>query len=102
MTQVTNTTISIRLLTSSDIPIIVSAFKNLDWQIKPASIFEQYLGEQNNDRRICFVAFIDYEFAGYVTLKWQSDYKILQIIISQKYLISMYCLASGTKELVLL
>lgn len=67
---------NIRPLEKTDITTIVTAFKNSGWQIKPASIFEQYLDEQEQDKRICFVAFVDSEFAGYVTLKWQSDYKI--------------------------
>lgn len=55
MTQATNITISMRFLTSSDIPVIDRAFKNSDWQIKPADTFEQYLDDQNNDKRVCFV-----------------------------------------------
>ena len=67
---------NIRLLEKIDIAVIVNGFKESGWQIKPASIFEQYLDEQNNNKRICLVAFVDEEFAGYVTLKSQSDYKI--------------------------
>lgn len=67
---------NIRILEKNDIAVIVSGFKKSGWQIKPASVFEQYLNEQQQDKRICLVAFIDEEFAGYVTLKWQSDYKI--------------------------
>ena len=67
---------TIRLLEKIDIPAIVDGFKESGWQIKPASVFEQYLDEQAQDKRICLVAFFDSEFAGYVTLKWQSDYKI--------------------------
>jgi GNAT superfamily N-acetyltransferase len=65
---------NIRVLDKTDIAVIVSSFKKSGWQTKPASVFEQYLDEQNNDKRICLVAFVDDEFAGYVTLKWQSDY----------------------------
>ena len=66
----------IRLLEKTDIAVIVNGFKESGWQIKPASVFEQYLDDQEQDKRICFVAFIGEMFAGYVTLKWQSDYKI--------------------------
>jgi GNAT superfamily N-acetyltransferase len=66
---------NIRLLKKTDIAVIVNAFKESGWQIKPASVFEQYLDGQEQDKRICLVAFFDSEFAGCVTLKWQSDYK---------------------------
>lgn len=66
---------NIRVLEEIDIPLIVKAFEKSDWQIKPASIFEQYFSEQSNDERICFIAFWDDQFAGYVTLKWYSNYK---------------------------
>lgn len=66
---------NIRTLEKNDIVVIVSSFKHSGWQIKPASIFEQYVEEQLQDKRICLVAFVDNEFAGYVTLKWQSNYK---------------------------
>ena len=66
---------TIRILEKTDIPTIVSSFEKSGWQIKPAGVFEQYLDEQRQDKRICFVAFVNDEFAGYITLKWQSDYK---------------------------
>lgn len=79
---------NIRLLEKTDIAVIVNGFKESGWQIKPTSVFEQYLDEQQQGKRICLVAFVacraeaatqrrgNSEFAGYVTLKWQSDYKI--------------------------
>lgn len=67
---------NIRLLEKTDIAVIVNGFKESGWQIKPASVFEQYLDDQEQDKRICWVAFVGEKFAGYVTLKWQSDYKI--------------------------
>ncbi len=66
---------NIRILEKTDIAVIVSSFEKSGWQIKPASIFEQYLDDQNNDTSFCFVAFIGDEFTGYVILKWHSDYK---------------------------
>jgi len=64
----------IRPLEKSDIPIIVDGFANSGWTKKPTKVFEQYLDEQNSHMRACFIAFIDEQFAGYVTLKWQSSY----------------------------
>ena len=66
---------TIRLLEKTDIAVIVDGFKESGWQIKPTSVFEQYLYEQEQAKRICLVAFVNEKFAGYVTLKWQSDYK---------------------------
>jgi GNAT superfamily N-acetyltransferase len=66
---------NIGILKNSDIPIIVSSFEKSGWQIKPQSIFDKYLGEQNNDKCICFVSFVNNEFSGYVTLKFESDYQ---------------------------
>lgn len=70
----TNRNISIRLFKQSDIPVIIDAFKKADWP-KPTSTFEAYLKEQFSDLRLVWVAFVDDQFAGYVTLKWQSQYE---------------------------
>ena len=67
---------NIRLLKKKDIAVIVNSFKESGWQIKPSSTFEQYLDGGQQDKRICLVAFVGEKFAGYVTLKWYSDYKI--------------------------
>jgi GNAT superfamily N-acetyltransferase len=68
-------TISIKLLKYSYISIIVDGFAKSNWTKKPANIFEKYLEEQNNQRRIILVAYLGDQFAGYVTLKWKSQYK---------------------------
>ncbi len=63
----------IRLLESQDIPLIVDGFANHNWP-KPASLFEAYLKEQQQNQRMFWVAYLDNQFAGYITLKWQSKY----------------------------
>jgi GNAT superfamily N-acetyltransferase len=65
--------ISIRKLRASDIAIIVDAFGRANWP-KPASIFETYLQEQLTGARLVWVAYVNDQFAGYVTLNWQSQY----------------------------
>lgn len=70
--------ISIRKLNSSDIPIITDAFGQVNW-LKPASIFEKYLQEQLTGARLVWVAHVNNQFAGYVTLKWQSQYEPFSI-----------------------
>jgi Ser/Thr protein kinase RdoA (MazF antagonist)/GNAT superfamily N-acetyltransferase len=66
--------ISIRKLRASDIPIIVDAFGRANWP-KPAAIFETYLQEQLIGARLAWVAYVNDQFAGYVTLNWQSQYE---------------------------
>ncbi len=68
-----NSSLSIRHCTLSDIDTIVSCFAQANW-IKPRSIFEDYLSEQKNGDRLMWAAYMNEQFAGYVTLKWQSQY----------------------------
>ena len=69
-----NTMPLIRLLESNDIPEIAAAFRELEWN-KPASQYERYLGQQELGVRHVYVAFIDGQFAGYLTICWESSYK---------------------------
>lgn len=62
-----------RSLSQADIPLMVAAFAHIGWT-KPASLYEQYLEEQEKNYRCVWVAFQEGVFAGYVTLKWHSDY----------------------------
>lgn len=66
--------VSIERFKADDIPIIVDAFQQANWS-KPASIFEHYLQEQRVGTRLMWVANVNNQFAGYVTLKWQSQYE---------------------------
>ncbi|PKN90605.1 MAG: GNAT family N-acetyltransferase [Chloroflexi bacterium HGW-Chloroflexi-6] len=71
--------LTIRLLQSSDIQPIAAAFAELGWN-KPALQYEQYLSEQEAGQRVVLVAHSGvqnlqtWEFAGYVTICWQSHY----------------------------
>ncbi len=64
----------IKLLEKSDIFFIVDGFANSNWTKKSAKLFERYLKEQDEKQCICLVAFMDNEFAGYIILKWYSEY----------------------------
>lgn len=66
--------IQVRYLKNQDIYIIVSAFKQIGWN-KPASLLEKYLKEVELFERLVWVAFLNDQFADYVTLKWQSQYQ---------------------------
>lgn len=65
--------IQIRPLIRGDIVAISEAFNEIGWN-KPATLFERYLKEQDLGDRLVWVAHVKDEFAGYITLKWQSGY----------------------------
>lgn len=58
----------------SDIPILVNAFQKANWQ-KPYVLFEGYHQEQQQSERVVWVAYVQDQIAGYVTLKWASHYE---------------------------
>ena len=66
--------IKIRAIQESDIPMIVREFARFQW-LKPASTFEKYCDEQSQQERLTWLAFYQDNFAGYVTLKWNSFYQ---------------------------
>ena len=66
--------ITIRPLVQSDISLIVVKFAQHHWP-KPSSTFETYLQEQQKGERLIWVAYCNDQFAGYVTLVWQSKYQ---------------------------
>jgi len=68
-----NSGVEFRMLLKEDIPKIVSAFAEIGWD-KPASLYQTYLEEQEKRLRCVWIAFKEGTFAGYVTLKWQSEY----------------------------
>jgi len=63
----------IRPLIRENIVAISGTFNEIGWN-KPLSLFEGYLKEQEAGERLVWVAHFKGEFAGYVTLKWQSQY----------------------------
>jgi GNAT superfamily N-acetyltransferase len=65
--------IQIRLLEPSDPPSIAAAFDEMKWN-KPESQYWRYLHEQMAGTRICFVATVDGQFAGYATVNWRPTY----------------------------
>jgi len=68
-----NEQIPIRRLVPGDCVTISEAFAEQGWD-KPSGQFQNYLAEQTEGKREVFVAEIDREFAGYVTLLWLSKY----------------------------
>ena len=64
----------IRLLEESDPSAIAAAFKVIGWN-KPETQYQRYLREQLAGTRTCYVAMVDGQFAGYVTVNWRSPYR---------------------------
>jgi len=71
------TKLFIRLLERNDIAEIAGVFQKLGWN-KPASQYERYLMEQALEVRDVYVAFVEGEFAGYLTICWGSHYEPFQ------------------------
>ena len=65
--------IQIRSLQGGDPPIISAAFESIGW-VKPIPQYERYWAEQMAGTRVCLVATMGGEFAGYVTINWVSSY----------------------------
>jgi GNAT superfamily N-acetyltransferase len=66
-------TIQIRLLEASDPPNIAASFAVMGWN-KSETQYRRYLEEQVAGTRTCFVAIVNGQFAGYVTVNWQPTY----------------------------
>jgi GNAT superfamily N-acetyltransferase len=65
--------LTIRPLEDGDVAPISTAFDSLGWN-KPRTQYERYLSEQQRGVRAVFVAFVDDEFAGYLTVNWNPTY----------------------------
>ena len=65
--------IEIRAFEKKDISLIANEFARHHWP-KPQSTFDLYWHEQNTNERFLWVAFHNGQLAGYVTLKWSSEY----------------------------
>jgi GNAT superfamily N-acetyltransferase len=69
----TNEGLQIRSMTDTDPPIIAAACQRVGWG-KTEAQYRRYLAEHAAGMRTCFVATVDGEFAGYVTINWQPTY----------------------------
>ncbi len=65
--------IHLRSLNKEDPPIISAAFQAAGSK-KTEAQYVRYLNEQAEGDRVCTVAMVDGQFAGYVTLKWRPTY----------------------------
>ena len=65
--------IAIREMVESDCPVIANAFAAQGWN-KPISQYLRYWQEHIAGKRNVLLAEYDGQFAGYVTIVWESDY----------------------------
>ncbi|MGQ3888543.1 GNAT family N-acetyltransferase [Legionella sp. CNM-1927-20] len=70
--------VTITDLNDERIPSIIDAFNQSNWTLKPASLFKRYLQEQQQQKRLIWLAYYGDHFAGYITLKWHSNYPFFQ------------------------
>lgn len=63
----------LRKIQKSDLEKISQAFTTQGWN-KPISQYEQYFEFQERGKRDIIIAELDGAFAGYLTIKWKSDY----------------------------
>jgi GNAT superfamily N-acetyltransferase len=66
--------VEIRALNDGDPETISAAFKGIGAG-KPVAQYRRYLAEQLAGTRACFVATVDGQFAGYVTVNWRPTYR---------------------------
>ena len=70
--------VRVRLLQDRDVESVASAFRQIGSNTKPASLYQCYLSEQKKGQRTVLVAFAGNLFAGYLTIRWRSDYPPFQ------------------------
>ena len=66
--------LQIRKIKKSDARIISESFRKQGWEDKTEAQYERYFEFQENGARDVLIAEWKGAFAGYVTIKWQSDY----------------------------
>lgn len=71
-------TLELRAIRKEDCKKISKSFEEQGWN-KPVSQYEEYLAQQESGKRDVIIAALNKEFAGYLTIKWQSEYKSFQL-----------------------
>lgn len=67
--------IFIRPMMKYDIDDVVTKFEEIGWKDKNKKLFEKYIDELENGERLVWIAFYKEQFAGFVTLRWESEYE---------------------------
>ena len=66
--------VDIHRLSAADLEVIPAAFAAVGWPGKPAEQYRRYLREQADGARLILVARWTGDFAGYLTVNWDSGY----------------------------
>jgi ribosomal protein S18 acetylase RimI-like enzyme len=66
-------TVLVRTMRAEDVPTVAAAFAAQGWH-KPEAQYVRYLEEGAQGQRVILLAERAGEFAGYVTIVWESDY----------------------------
>lgn len=66
--------IGVRPMAKDDVVPMTHLFSSIGWH-KPASLFEGYLQDQDENKRLVWVASTGKDLAGYITLKRKSSYE---------------------------
>ena len=61
-------------MNADDPEVISNAFAMQGWKNKSKELFDRYLKEQEMNERITLIAEIGNNFAGYINIKWKSNY----------------------------
>lgn len=72
-----NQILSIRSIQPPDCKLISTAFERQGWS-KPESLYKSYLELQGTGQRDILIAESEGNFAGYLTIKWESDYPLFR------------------------
>ena len=73
MKKITTDHLTLREIHVKDPKIIHKAFQMQGWE-KPVTLYQKYLKYQETGERDIIIAILSDEFAGYLTIQWQSDY----------------------------
>jgi GNAT superfamily N-acetyltransferase len=65
--------VRVRTMAAADVALVAAAFAAQGWH-KPQEQYRRYLEESDRGRRVVLLAERAGEFAGYVTVVWESDY----------------------------
>jgi GNAT superfamily N-acetyltransferase len=65
--------LTVRSMGDGDVDSVVAAYAAIGWE-KRASQFQRYLAEQSRGEREVLLALLGGDFAGYLTVVWESGY----------------------------
>ena len=73
-----NKKLILRKIRKDDCVSISEAFKKQGWNDKSVDQYQRYFEFQKDGKRDVIIAELNGEFAGYLTIKWESDYPLFK------------------------